>query len=187
MWRAQMKREELKNKEEKVLKYLAQKMTEEGNYVELANDSGIGTVLTLDFEGGADNYPILAQYNFLQPKNDEQSLSYFCQTLTLRDDIKDDSTQILMLQAVNLINNLLPVGHFEMDPALEILSYKCCTPMSAELPEDGMSELCAELVFCSMSLVLGCAPILIGLVDGRTDWKGFVDAAAAFARYCIDL
>ena len=180
-----MKKEELWQRETKLTDALEDQLRR-GEYSIARTpkeESGSYDILTVDFDGiGIASDEVMAHVFFLPSPADGMGVHNFRVTMTVLDEIETDEMRAVMLQAVNYVNYLLPIGAFVFDPTLNVLSYRrnCAIPVSMKNEE--ILGLMDEELFGGLAAVEPFVAPLVALSTGDIRPDEFMEAVAAVLK-----
>lgn len=179
---AKMKKQEFDQRYEYYLNEINKMLNEQGNETEIDNigDADGTKSIVCEFDAGINNDKVLANYYFLPVLDEETSVGYFVQAITLVDDIDGDDKKLQMLQAVNTVNALMPYGAFVFSTDLTTLTYRYILPIHEALTKEAALDLIYGELFTGIGLVNTYVAPLLELLYDNIDWDTFQEILIAY-------
>lgn len=173
-----MEREKIILRQKEILKKLEEdfkKVEDVVDYVQAKEGDGFDSVVVEHEDLGIGNDTVIGQYFFLPDELENNVVQRFQISITISDEL-EEKKKVDMLQAIAMVNYLLPSGAFGFDPTIEILSYKRGVTLMAEAEqEDAIAMIGYEMMTSLHMVSLFTAPLLAFMYDEIT-WDEFLQA-----------
>lgn len=171
-----MLKSEALNKEQELMNALQNTISSMEFEVERSGkeQNEIGDLLTFDFNAGINNEPALANLYFVPIHEDEVAENVFIESVAIIDEIEDPEKKAEMLQAVSVLNFNVIYGSFQLDPDINILTYRYVIPVHETMSrEDALALLLRQFTVGLGIVNLYIAP-LNALLEGRITWDEYI-------------
>lgn len=173
-----MKREDIRRRQKSILKSIFQDLTkleEVVEYVKAQGDQNFDQVVVEHEDVGVGNDTVLGQYYFLPDLMEENEAEKFIISMTISDEL-DEKKRVDMLQAIALVNYMIPTGAFVLDPSLQILSYKRGLTLMVDKDETETAGMIGYEMMAALHIVsIFVAPLVAYMYD-EISWDEFVRA-----------
>lgn len=180
-----MKKEELWARETQLTDCFCDQLTRGGYSIARTpkEESQSYDIISVEFDqvGIGSDY-VLAHAFFLPAPQDDMMIHNFRVTMTVADQVETDELRAIMLQAVNYVNFLLPIGAFVFDPSLNMLSYRRNCAMPVTMSREETLAMMGREFFNGLSMVEPFLAPLIALKNGEIAPDQFMEAVSLMLK-----
>lgn len=173
-----MKQEDMNRRQKIILKNIFEDLKQLEDVVEFvkADEEREFDQIVVEHEDvGIGNDTVLGQYYFLPDSLEENEVEQFMISMTISDEL-DEKKQVDMLQAIALVNYMIPTGAFVLDPSLQILSYKRGVTLRVGMDETENASIISYEMMAALHIVsMFVAPLVAYMYDEVT-WEEFIQA-----------